>query len=52
MRKIFTLITFLFALSAPSFAQTNVRHELIGQISDKISNIIAVMSFSARKPIT
>ena len=36
-------------LNLASFAQTNVRHELIGQISDKISNIIAVMSFSARK---
>ncbi|MFK7967752.1 MAG: ABC transporter ATP-binding protein [Rickettsiaceae bacterium] len=36
-------------LNQVSFAETNIRHNLIGQISDKISNIIAVMSFSARR---
>jgi ATP-binding cassette subfamily B protein len=32
-----------------SFEETESRHRLIGQISDKITNIIAILSFSARK---
>ena len=32
-----------------SFAETESRHRLIGQISDKITNIIAILSFSSRK---
>ena len=36
-------------LNELSFEETESRHELIGQISDKITNIISLFSFSARK---
>ena len=36
-------------LNQAAFAETEAKHSLIGQISDKISNIIAVLSFATRK---
>lgn len=36
-------------LNQLSFDETESRHELIGAISDKVSNIISIFSFSARK---
>ncbi len=36
-------------LNELSFVETESRHDLIGQISDKIMNIISLFSFSARK---
>jgi len=36
-------------LNQAAFAETEAKHSLIGQISDKISNIMAVLSFATRK---
>jgi len=36
-------------LNQLSFEETESRHDLIGQISDKISNIISLFSFASRK---
>jgi len=36
-------------LNQAAFAETEAKHSLIGQISDKINNIIAVLSFATRK---
>lgn len=40
---------FSIKLNHLSFDETESRHRLIGQISDKITNIIAVLSFASRK---
>lgn len=36
-------------LNTLSFDETETRHNIIGQISDKVSNIISLFSFSSRK---
>ena len=36
-------------LNKLSFAETESRHSLIGQISDKLTNIISLLSFASRK---
>lgn len=36
-------------VNACSFEETESRHSLIGQISDKLSNIISLLSFASRK---
>ncbi len=40
---------FSIRLNHLSFDETESRHRLVGQISDKITNIIAVLSFASRK---
>ena len=40
---------FSIKLNQLSFDETESRHRLIGQISDKITNIITVLSFASRK---
>lgn len=43
------LYTLSIRLNKISFDETESRHFLVGQISDKISNIISLFSFSSRK---
>lgn len=48
---IYAPVIFKFSIRLNQLAhiETDSRHALIGQVSDKISNIISLMSFSARK---